>query len=173
MDGKFPERKPKQESGSVQRCLRARAKERNSHHEEHLSSEPVGSLATKVRELQFVHEWKSEHNVHRTSSIGVSIRKRVPRQTRRERIDHQGFGKQIPGKSSALSSQQVLTESAPKAVSEHVRLNADKPDTNRKIKQCAADFPREQEHRTNTNGSRRPGEGTGDKGGRGKRWWKR
>ena len=51
--------------------------------------------------------------------------------------------------------------------------DADKPDTNREIKQCAADIPREQEHRTNTTGSRRPGEGTGDKGGRGRRRWKR
>ena len=124
MVGRFPERKPRQESGSVQRCLRTRAKERNSHHEEHLSSERVGSLETSERELQFVHEWKSEHKVHRTSSVGVSFRKRVPRQTRREGIDHQGVGKRIPGKSSVLSSQQVLTESAPKAVSEHVRLNA-------------------------------------------------
>ena len=41
MDGRFPERKAQQESG-----LRARAKERNSHHEEHLSSERVGRLET-------------------------------------------------------------------------------------------------------------------------------
>ena len=97
MDGRFHERATTR-VGSVQRCLRARAKERNSHHEEHLSSERVGRLETSERELQFVHEWKSEHRAHRRSSIGVSMRKRVPRQTRREGIDHQGVGKRIPGK---------------------------------------------------------------------------
>ena len=132
-------------------------------HEEHLSSERVGRLETPERELKFVHEWKREYRARRRFSIGVSNRKRVPTQTRREGIDHQEVGKRIPGKSSALSCQQVLTESAPKAVSEHVRLNADKPDTNREIKQCAADIPREPERRTSTTGSRRPGEGTGDK----------
>ena len=110
MDGRFHER-PRQESGSVQRCLRARVKERNSQHEEHLSSERVGRLETTERELQFVHEWKSEHRAHRRSSVGVSMTKRVPRQTRREGIDHQGVGKRIQGKCTEGS---VRTRSPPR-----------------------------------------------------------
>ena len=83
---------------------------------------------------------KANYKAHRRSSIGVSMRKRVPTQTRREGIDHQGVGKRIPRKSPALSSQQVLTESAPKAVSEHVRLNADKLDANRRLSSVQQTF---------------------------------